>query len=115
MCGDDGWGNTPFAGDCYKTVKRHNIQEERTLKKWLYQCSLPFASNVFLLQIFGTQDEPAVLTTWKIVVKYSAKIFSRDNIVVVEEFAEWCLHYHHDGVLTFASNPDWTKMKPQFG
>ncbi|MBX2863790.1 MAG: hypothetical protein KTR27_09560 [Leptolyngbyaceae cyanobacterium MAG.088] len=108
LCGDDGWGNRPFRGGCYKTVAQH--RGDADLKKWLYQRGLPFADNAFLLPAFAAKDAPAILTSWKIVVKYAPEIFSGDNIVVVGETVNWCLHYHHDGVITFACEPDWTKM-----
>ena len=111
LCGDDGWGNSPFVGGCYKIVKQCCVQENIDIKKWLYQRGLPFANNTFLLPVFSAQDTPAILTSWKMVVKYASEIFSGDNVVAVGELADWCLHYHHDGILTFACEPNWAKMR----
>ncbi len=85
--------------------------EEADLKKWLYRRGVPFATSTFLLPAFGALDDPAVLTSWKIVVKYAAALFGQDNLVVVNEKADWCLHYHHDGALTFAHELDMTKIR----
>lgn len=30
LCGDDGWGNTPFSGDCYKSLERFEIQGDES-------------------------------------------------------------------------------------
>lgn len=110
LCGDDGWGNRPFTHGCYKTVMQYRVEENADLKKWLYQRGVPFVENIFLLSAFSTKDAPAIFTSWKIVVKYAPEIFSGDNIVAVGEIGNWCLHYHHDGMLTFACEPDWAKM-----
>lgn len=50
-----------------------------------------------------------MLATWKMVIKYAATLFSGDNLVVVGGRADWCLYYNHDGVLTFARDPDFAK------
>lgn len=111
LCGDDGWGNCPFARGCYKTVAHYeHLQEESDLKKWLYQRGIPFSNSTFLLQAFAANNDPIILTSWKIVVKYAAEIFSGDNVVAVSEKIDWCLHYHHDGLITFAREPNWAKM-----
>lgn len=110
LCGDDGWGNAPFSGGCYRVVERTRVGEEGELKKWLHRRGVPFADPALLLPVYGPENDPAVLTTWKMVVKYAATLFSRDNLVVVGRKADWCLYYHHDGVLTFARDPDFTKV-----
>jgi hypothetical protein len=109
LCGDDGWGNSPFTGGCFQNVEQHCVQQEADLKKWLFQRGIRFATAALLLPLFAAQDEPAILTTWKIVVKYARQLFGGDNVVVVGEKADWCLHYHHDGMLTFADEPDMAK------
>ncbi|HEV2149762.1 MAG TPA: hypothetical protein VGR37_20345 [Longimicrobiaceae bacterium] len=101
VCGD-AWGNDPFGEGCYREVERYVIPEEAAMKKWLYRRGLPFAAEVLLLPIFGALDEPAVLTTWKIVVKYAGSIFSHDNLIVFGASVDWCLYYHHDDILYFA-------------
>lgn len=110
LCGDDGWGNSPFSGGCWRTVERTRVGDERELKKWLHRRGVPYADAALLLPVFGPADEPAVLTTWKMVVKYAAELFCRDNLVVVGARAEWCMYYHHDDVLTFARDPDFSRV-----
>jgi hypothetical protein len=109
LCGGDGFGNRPFSGGFFKYVEELHIFQKTDLKKWLYHRGVPFATTVFLLPAFGNM--PAILTTWKIVAKYALQIFSRDNVVVVGENVEWCLHYHHSDVITFAHDPVIAKMR----
>lgn len=103
LCGDDGWGNTPFSDYCYKTVERFDlVGAEEGIKKWLYRLGPAFKTEVLLLPVFKTENCPVILTTWKMVVKYSDIFFSSDNLVVVPPALRWCLYYHHDGVLHLA-------------
>jgi hypothetical protein len=104
LCGDDGFGNTPFRGGCFRSLAQHDAGAP-DLKKWLYRRGVPFAAAVLLLPVFAPVDEPAVLSTWKMVVKYGPRLFSGDNLVVVGEAGDWCLYYHHDGLITFADGP----------
>lgn len=97
----DAWGNEPFGEGCYREVERYEIPDGAGMKKWLYRRGVPFAADVLLLPVFGAADEPAVLTTWKVVVKYAGSIFSHDDLVVFGASADWCLYYHHDDVLHF--------------
>lgn len=39
-------------------------------------------------------------------------LLSGDNVLVVGETAEWCLHWHHDGVTTFAEGIAWERRAP---
>ena len=108
LCGDDGWGNTPFSGGCFQSVEEYCIKNKPNteLKKWLYHRAVAFAEPVLFLHPFSGIDTPAILTTWKLVVKYAQEIFSRDNLIIVSPNATWCLHYHHDGLIVFAKQPN---------
>lgn len=107
VCGD-AWGNRPFGEGCYREVERYGIPDEAGMKKWLYRRGVPFASDVLLLPVFAAADEPAVLTTWKVVVKYAGSVFSHDDVIVFGRSADWCLYYHHDDLLHFARGRDWS-------
>lgn len=105
LCGDDGWGNRPFSDGCFPFVDEFYVKdkEERELKKWLNRRAVAFAEPAILLEAFTSSDTPAILTTWKMIVKYGQEIFSGDNLVVFSPKGKWCLHYHHDGLLKFAT------------
>jgi hypothetical protein len=111
LCAGDGFGNDPFGGGCFRSVERIRAGGEGETRKWLHRRGVPYADPALLLPLFGAADDPAVLTTWKMVVKYAAVLFSRDDLVVVGEKADWCLHYHHDEVLTFARDPDYARVR----
>jgi hypothetical protein len=102
-CGDDGWGNKPFSGGCYKNVERiERWASEEALKKWMYKCGVPFKSKVLLLPVFSSEDTPVLLTTWKMAVKYAETFFSYDNLIILDPKLKWCLYYHHDDIIHFA-------------
>lgn len=103
LCGDDGWGNKPFSGNCYESIDEFLYRgNDSELKKWLYNRGVPFKQDVLLLPIFKAASTPAILATWKMVVKYVNPFFTSDNLVVINPAITWCLHYHHDGMLYFA-------------
>ncbi|MEM9003358.1 MAG: hypothetical protein AAGE59_07515 [Cyanobacteria bacterium P01_F01_bin.86] len=110
LCGNDGFGNTPFSAGCFRHVEAYSIQAEAELKKWLYQRGIPFASAAFVLPVFAADSSPAVLTTWKMIVKYAFELFGSDDIVVVSDKVDWCVYFRHCGTLKFASEPDRTKF-----
>ncbi len=88
---------------CYESVEKlERWRDNDVLKKRLYERGLPFQSDALLLPIFKTKDEPAVLTSWKMVVKYAPTFFSSDNLMVLGPKLKWCLYYYHDEILTFA-------------
>jgi hypothetical protein len=109
VCGD-AWGNDPFGEGCYREVERYDVPDAEEMKKWLYRRGVPFAAEVLLLPLFGAADEPAVLTTWKVLVKYAGSILSHDNLIVFGASADWCLYYHHDEILYFARGKNWGRQ-----
>lgn len=103
LCGDDGWGNTPFSEQCYKSVEQFQYRGNKdALKKWLYQRGLPFKLEVLLLPVFKSESDPVIMTSWKMVLKYAVTFFSSDNIIILGSSLSWCLYFHHDGMLYFA-------------
>lgn len=104
LCGDDGWGNTPFSKGCYQKVKKiKGWKDETVIKKWLYECGVPFKSKAVILPVFSGENDPAIIATWKMITKYPATFFDSDNIVVCAPSLDWCLYYHHDNIMYFAS------------
>jgi len=107
LCGDDGWGNKPFTGGSFKTIRRtEHWGDKDTIKKWLFDCGVPFKSEALILPVFKSDEDPAILTTWKMIVKYPDIFFESDNLVVCDPKLDWCLYYHHDVVMNFASGWD---------
>lgn len=72
----------------------HTPESEQTLKKWLYKRGIAFSTWVFLLEESNNQ---AVLTTWKMVVKYAAELFISNDLMLFDKTLNWCLvYFHHD-------------------
>jgi hypothetical protein len=92
----------PFAADNFKTVDRFDMpatpDSTQLLKKWLFNRGIAFQATVYMLPMF---DDGPLVTNWKMLIKYSADFFSRDNVVVFDNSLNWCLYYHHDNYLLF--------------
>lgn len=96
-----GGGWNPFQQN-FKTVETfdrfYNDEESRqALKKWLYHRGIPFSSQVFLLET----NENAVVTTWKMLLRYAAFVFPGDDVAVFDRSLNWCLFYYHENKLFF--------------
>lgn len=97
-----GGGWNPFAKGNFKQVEEfhqffHGEESRQALKKWLYRRGVPFATWVFLLQ----NSENAILTTWKMTLRYSPFIFYGDDILVFDRTLNWCLFYYHENNMFF--------------
>lgn len=77
------------------SYKRDNNQ---ALKKWLYKRGIPFSTWVFVLE---NSNDQAVLTTWKMIVKYSSELFIMPDMMVFDRTLNWCLFYFHEDKLFF--------------
>jgi len=96
----------PFAKGNFKKVEEfnefyRNEESQAKLKKWLYNRGIAFKTWVFLLPNFN--DYP-ILTTWKMVVKYSDVLFSSDDIMVFDQTINWCLFFFHENHLYFGTD-----------
>jgi hypothetical protein len=109
----------PFAKDNFKTVNSFSIfsdpdESRQDLKKWLFNRGIPFHTWVFVLPNYN--DYP-ILTTWKMVVKYSGDIFFSDDVTIFDATLNWCLFYfHHDKIVFGKDNiydptEDYKKME----
>ncbi|SKB48954.1 hypothetical protein SAMN05660293_00499 [Dyadobacter psychrophilus] len=94
----DGLTWSPFPKDHFSEFRNYKLSSKTQLKKWLFNCGIPFKNSVFLL---SDGDRNAIVTTWKIVVKHSDTIFWADDSVVFDESHSWCLFYHHEGDIYF--------------
>jgi len=96
-----GGGWDPFAKGNFRTVETYpgnfGTESKDELKKWLYQRGIPFKNWVFLL----TNTEPALMLTWKMVVKYAAILFGFDDTMVFDHTLNWCLFYYHEDRMFF--------------
>lgn len=78
--------------------------EARHLRKWLYECGIPFRTTVRVFDYFG----PAVETTWKILIRYWPVFLTYYEgylgVVVTDRTYQWALSYCQEAsALEFAS------------
>jgi hypothetical protein len=97
---DGGWD--PFSKSNFKTVETFrdfwsNDESRQLLKKWLYHRGIAFSNKVFLLQ----NSELGILTTWKMVLRYSPFIFPGDDTMIFDRTLNWCLFYYHEDMMFF--------------
>ena len=91
----------PFKESNFKSVEKlMEVDDEKKLKKWLYERGIPFSKWVFLLPNYG--HGPMTLT-WKMVVKNARSIFWSDDIILFDETNQWCLCYWHEEEMFYGS------------
>lgn len=101
-----GGGWDPFAKGNFRSVETcpHLLENEEShalLKKWLYQRGIPFSNWIFIL---SDDYDHALLTSWKILVKYAPGIFFRGDVMVFDKTLNWCLYYFHENQLFFGKD-----------
>jgi hypothetical protein len=93
----------PFEKKNFKSVDEFNAfihipLVNPALKKWLYRRGIPFKAEVFVLP---NGLGPSILTTWKMVVNYSAEIFCMTDVMVFDRTLNWCLFFFHEDEMWF--------------
>lgn len=93
----------PFNGGNFERVTqiKVGVESEADIKKWLYQCGIPFAKWVYVLPNFS--DHP-IMMTWKMVIKHCDSLFFANDVVVFDETGKWCLTFWHEDILFFGTN-----------
>lgn len=94
-----GWD--PFK-DNFRSVETFNRfsctdESRQLLKKWLYHRGIRFSNQVFVLQ----NNDNAILTTWKMILRYSPVIFPGDDVMIFDQTLNWCLFYYHEDMMFF--------------
>jgi hypothetical protein len=99
--------NTPFKKGFFKTVDKAKILEEnqKEIKKWLYQRGLPFEKDVFL----SWQPTDAMIVPWKLLIKYFDSFYFADDLTVIDQSLNWALLFYHEDEIYFGTN---TNFKP---
>jgi hypothetical protein len=96
----------PFAKGNFKNVEEfdrfYGIQaSKQELKKWLFNRGIAFPTWVFVLM---GANQPPMLMTWKMMVKYVEHIFFGDDVVVFDKTLNWCLVYFHENQMFFGKD-----------
>jgi hypothetical protein len=102
-----GGGWAPFEGGNFRQVDqfadfRRNEESNSALKKWLHHRGILYPTWVFVL---NEGDDQVILTTWKMVIKYAAELFTINDTLVFGSTLHWCLFFYHEDQLFFGSGP----------
>lgn len=96
--------DTPFKKDFFQTIDKARILEdnEKEIKKWLYQRGLPFDKPVFL----SWQPTEAMIVPWKLLIKYFDSFYYRssDDLTVIDQSLNWALLFYHEDEIYFGTN-----------
>lgn len=81
---------------------RMDPEEERRIRKWLYQRGLPFQRRVLLCY----QPEWSIETTWKLFIKYWSAFYYpySDDLTIIDGSFQWALLFYHEHTAFFGTN-----------
>ena len=106
--GSGNFNKWPFGDPNFRYVEKLQIpsylEREQPVKKWLYQCGLPFDQQVFA----SWDNESAAITTWKMIVKYWSDFYypSSDDLIIVDKTLNWALLFYHEDIIVFGTNAE---------
>jgi len=98
----------PFKKNYFKIIDKVKILDdnEKQVKKWLYQRGLPFNKLVFL----SWDKENAMIVPWKLLVKYFNCFYYpiADDLSVIDQGVNWALLFYHEHEIYFGTNNNFT-------
>ena len=97
-------GDIPFKKGFFRTIDKAKILDDnqREIKKWLYQRGIPFDKLIFL----SWSQENAMIVPWKIFIKYFDSFYygSSDDLTVIDHTLTWALLFYHEDEIYFGTN-----------
>ncbi len=86
----------------FKTISIFDSRlcDDKQIKKYLYKLGIPFRHRVFI----AMQPDFGFVLTWKMVIKYSNRLFFANDQTVWDKTHNWKLEFHHDGEFTFGKD-----------
>jgi hypothetical protein len=86
----------------FKSITTFNSEysDQQAIKKYLFNLGIPFSQKVFIAQ----DPDAAFVLTWKMVIKYSHRLFWANDQTVWDKTLNWKLEFHHDGEFTFGED-----------
>ncbi len=106
--------DVPFKKDFFRTIDKARISDdnEKEIKKWLYQRGLPFDKPVLL----SWQPTIAMIVPWKLLIKYFDSFYygTSDDLTVFDPSLNWALLFYHEDEICFGTNKDF-KPSETFG
>ncbi len=104
--------DVPFKKDFFRNIDKTRILDDndREIKKWLYQRGLPFDKDVYL----SWQQDTAMIVPWKLLIKYFDAFYypSSDDLTVIDQSINWALLFFHEDEIYFGTNKDF---RPSIG
>lgn len=99
--------DVPFKQNFFITIDKAQIlpDNEKEIKKWLYQRGLPFEKTVYL---FWDQQN-SMIVPWKIFIKYFDSFYypGSDDLTIFDESLQWALLFYHEDEIYFGTNKDF--------
>lgn len=96
--------DSPFKNGFFRIIDKAQIlaNNQRQVKKWLYQRGLPFDKLVFL----SWSQENAMIVPWKVFIKYFDSFYygSSDDLTVIDQTLTWALLFYHEDEIYFGTN-----------
>ena len=97
----------PFKKDFFRTVDKAKVSadNQKEIKKWLYQRGLPFDKLVFL----SWSQEDAIILPCKIFIKYFDSFYygGSDDLTITDQTLTWALLFFHEDEIYFGTNKDF--------
>lgn len=101
----------PFKKDFFRTIEHICVSEdnEKEIKKWLYQRGFSFDKPVFL----SWDRENAIIVPWKLLIKYFDSFYygGLDDLTVIDESLNWALIFAHWDVIYFGTNREFIPIE----
>lgn len=92
----------PFKTNLFSTIDKAYFsgENQKEVKKWLYQRGISFDKEVFL----SYQPDTAIMVPWKILIKYFDSFYYSDDLSVIDESLSWALLFYHEDEIYFGTN-----------
>ncbi len=91
----------PLKKGLFNIEKIQINDNEKEIKKWLYQRGISFDKKVYL----SWDDNCGMVTKWKFVIKYWNSLFydGHDDLTVFDESLEWILLFFHNSEIFYGT------------
>jgi hypothetical protein len=103
--------NIPFKKDFFRTIDKAKVtlENQKVVKKWLYQRGIPFAKEIYLSWDPGV----AMIVPWKIFIKYFDSFYysGSDDLTIIDCTLQWALLFYHEDEIYFGTNKDYEPNK----
>jgi hypothetical protein len=101
--------DVPFKKDYFQVIDKAKVSDdnEKEIKKWLYQRGLKFDHQVYL----SWSPDDAMIVPWKLLIKYFSSFYysGSDDLTVIDQSLNWALLFYHENEIYFGTNE---KYKP---